>query len=312
MTDYATAQVLPELSCRARESNHAELVRRMQTIRTVETRLLELCRRGEAGDLHFSTGQEAISVGVCAALHPTDRVVNHHRPISHHIARGVPLEPLIAEVLGRRTGCNSGRAGEMHISNRSAGLDFSFQLVGTCIPVAVGLAWALKYHYKSDEIVTVFFGDATSSNGQFHEGLTIAAVQKVPLLLICENNHRAGNITPEYYLPTDGVKERMAAYGIAGFRIDGNDVHQVMTWALMAAERVRSTGRPYLLECETQRLCPHKIGQKDVRSKEELERLSEHDPLRGVPVDTALEAEIDACISRVLREIPAEFNHEIY
>jgi TPP-dependent pyruvate/acetoin dehydrogenase alpha subunit len=309
-----------EVSPVAQYANHAELYRRMLTVRMLEERLLELCKDGLVGDLHFNRGQEAIAVGVCAALQPTDHIVTHHRTIAHQIARAAPLEPLIAELLGKKTGCNGGRAGEMHISNREIRHDFAFQLVGTCIPVAVGLAWALKYHHKTDEIVTVFFGDATSSNGQFHEGSTIAALKKVPLLMICENNHLAGNITPEYYLPTKTVRERMAAYGIESMGIDGNNVLHVMSWAEMAADRVRRTGRPYLLEMDTERLCLHKIGQGDVRSKEHLTELAERDPLKlseeqlgpSFPkqklVDT-IGAALDLYIGRVLAEGPPEMNN---
>lgn len=277
---------------------HDFLYHRMLTIRLLEERLQQMCDRGEAGDLHFSRGQEAISVGVCAALEKTDHIVTHHRTIAHQIAMGAPLRPLIAEVLGKATGCNGGHAGEMHMTNRDIRHDFSFQLVGTCVAVAAGIAYALKYHYKTREIVAVFFGDAATSNGAFHEGCTIAAIQKVPLLLVCENNHLAGNITPEYYLPTKTVKDRMAAYGIEGLYIDGNDVQHVRSWASMAAHRVRETGRPYLLECDTQRLCKHKQGQGDVRTKEQMAELSKRDPLyligefmgkMGMDVDAAIE-----------------------
>ena len=127
--------------------------RTLVTIRAVEHRLEAMCRRGEAGDLHFSRGQEAISVGVMAALRPTDWVVSHHRTISHTaIARGVDLRALLAEVLGKRTGLNGGRAGEMHVHDDRTRYAFSFQLVGTSAPVAAGLAWARKYHHRTDEV----------------------------------------------------------------------------------------------------------------------------------------------------------------
>lgn len=253
---------------------------RMVTIRIVESKLQELCLKGEAGDLHFSKGQEAISVGVCGALRTSDCIVTHHRTIAHEIAKGADLRPLIAEVLGRATGVNGGLAGEMHINNPTIRHMFSFQLVGTCVPVATGLAYALRYYKKTDNIVAVFFGDASTSNGQVHEALNIAKIKQVPLLLVCENNGLAGNIRKEYYLPTETVSERMAAYGIASTRADGNDVLNICSLTERLVESyVRPKGKPFLLDLDTTRLCWHKQGQRDIRTPEELAKLAERDPL---------------------------------
>jgi TPP-dependent pyruvate/acetoin dehydrogenase alpha subunit len=256
-----------------------DLYRKMLTIRLLEDELQKLCLTGEAGDLHFSKGEEAISVGASAELRPTDYIVTHHRTISHSIAQGIPLKPLVAEILGKATGINHGMAGEMHLRYPKAGFMFSFQLVGTCVPVAAGLAWAVKYYKKEDSIVACFFGDAASSNGQTHEGLNIAAVRRLPLLLICENNGLAGNIRKELYLPTPTVAARAAAYGIQSKRIDGNRLPEVMTAVKEAAAKVRGESKPFLLEMETTRLSWHKQGQPDTRSKEELAELAKRDPL---------------------------------
>lgn len=260
--------------------NLTELYERMVTIRIVETRLQELCFKGEAGDLHFSKGQEAISVGVCAALRQSDHIVTHHRTIAHEIAKGSALRPLIAEVLGKATGINGGLAGEMHINNPAIRHTFSFQLVGTCVPVATGLAYALRYYKKTDDVVAVFFGDACTSNGQFHEAMNIAKIKRVPLLLVCENNGLAGNVRKEYYLPTETVAERMCGYGIKAETIDGNDVSLVQARTREVVELyVRPESKPLLLEMNTTRLCCHKQGQGDIRSKEEIAKLAERDPL---------------------------------
>src|SRR5271157_804150 len=250
----------------------------MVTIRAMEDRLQDLCFEGKAGDLHFSKGQEAISTGVCSALRQTDHIATHHRTIAHAIAKGAELYPLAAEVLGRITGYNGGRAGEMHLSIPPIHYDFSFQLVGTCVPVAAGIAWALRYHHKTDDVVAVFFGDAASSNGAIHEAVTIAALKRIPLLLVCENNGLAGNVTPDKYLPTKTVSERMRAYDIESSTVDGNDVVAVKNMAAMAIQRVRE-GKPFLLECYTTRLCWHKQGQRDMRPKEVLDELAKRDPI---------------------------------
>lgn len=292
----------------------------MLTARILEDKLQKLCDDGLAGDLHFNKGQEAISIGVCHSLHSSDHIVTHHRTIAHQIARGAELYPLVAELLGKKTGVCGGRAGEMHMSNERIRHDFSFQLVGTCIPVAAGLAWALRHHHGRDEIVTVFFGDASTSNGQFHEGLNIASIQKVPLLLICENNELAGNILPKHYMPRDiSIKDRAAAFGIPTRTIDGNDVVEVAQAAREEAGIVRLIGRPRLIECRTTRLCWHKQGQRDVRSPEVLAKLAERDPLLNVekrlPPDFTdrkeemvikIRAEVDAAISKAMADEPAE------
>ncbi|MDZ4263745.1 MAG: thiamine pyrophosphate-dependent dehydrogenase E1 component subunit alpha [Pseudomonadota bacterium] len=255
--------------------------KKMVLIRVLEQRLQQLCDAGQGADLHFSKGQEAIAVGVCAALRSTDYLVTHHRTIAHAVAKGVPLEPLIAEVLGLPGGLSKGRAGEMHLSYPPARFMFSFQLVGTCVPVAAGLAWAVKNYKKSDDIVVCFHGDAATANGQWHEGMNLAAVQRVPLLLICEDNGLAGNVRPEHYQPRNitGVAARADGYGVLNRLVDGNDVQWVHQAAGEAAEVVRKLQRPFLLECITTRLSRHKQGQGDIRTKEELAELALRDPL---------------------------------
>lgn len=257
------------------------LYRKILTIRILENRLQSYCDLGLAGDLHFNKGQEAISVGVCAALRKTDYIVTHHRTIAHQIAAGAKLGPLVAELLGKSSGVNHGRAGEMHISDASIRHAFSFQLVGTCIPVAAGLAWAERHHHKTKDIVAVFFGDAASSNGQFHEGMNLIGIHKLPVLLICENNHLAGNIKPEFYLPRNSrsVADRAKCYGVESRIIDGNDLGAVVQAAGEARNYMEATGAPFFLECHTERLSWHKQGQRDVRSAEELAKLAETEPL---------------------------------
>jgi len=281
------------------------LYRKILTIRILESRLQSYCDVGLAGDLHFNKGQEAISVGVCAALKKTDRIVTHHRTIAHQIAAGAKLGPLVAELLGKSSGVNGGRAGEMHISDASIHHAFSFQLVGTCIPVAAGLAWALAHHHLSKDIVAVFFGDAASGNGQFHEGMNLIGVHRLPVLLVCENNHLAGNIKSSFYMPGNlSVADRAKAYQIRSQTVDGNDLGVVVKAANEARSYIETTGAPYLLECYTERLSWHKQGQRDVRSKEELSKLAESEPL--VRLTKSLGSLIDVPTMR--REIELEID----
>ena len=277
------------------------LERQMLTIRLLEDRLQALCLEGKAGDLHFSRGEEAIAVGVGAALRDTDYIVTHHRTIANAGVRGIPLRPLVAEILGKADGINGGMAGEMHLSYLPKRFMFSYQLVGTCVPVAAGIAWAIKYR-GTDDIVAVFHGDAATANAQWHEGVNIAAVQGLPLLLVCENNHLAGNVRPDQYLPVE-VARRAAGYGIESAKVDGNKVELVKAAAEEAVDYVRRESRPFLLDCDTTRLGRHKQGQGDLRTKEEMDFLALRDPLRGVEfapgVVEGISAEIDMIISEV-------------
>lgn len=276
----------------------------MLHIRLLEDRLQEMALEGKGADWHFSKGQEAIAVGVCAALRETDYVVAHHRTIAHAVAKGIPLEPLVAELLGKPGGINGGLAGEMHMSYPEKRFMFSFQLVGTCVPVAAGIAWAVKNVKKTDDIVVVFHGDAASANAQWHEGINLAAVHQVPLLLVCENNHVAGNVPDRYYNPVS-VVQRARGYGIQGLRVDGNDLEMVMAAAQHAVQYVRGEGRPFLLECDTTRLGRHKQGMGDIRSQEEIEELALRDPLRKVAVDPALREQWRNEIEEVIRRVEA-------
>ena len=278
-----------------------QLEEQLLLIRAVEDQLQELCLQGLGADLHFSKGQEAICVGVCAALRETDYVVTHHRSIAHAIAKGVPLEPLLAEILGKPDGMNGGMAGEMHMSYPAKRFMFSWQLVGTCIPVAAGLAWAVKNYLETDDVVVVFHGDAATANGQWHEGVNIAAVQRLPLLLVCENNHLAGNVRPEHYLPVKNVADRMKAYGLRSLYVDGNDVEAVYQAARAGVSQARVLGQPFMLECDTTRLGRHKQGQGDLRGKDEIARLAERDPLKGVSQE--LRQGIEARVAQLIMEV---------
>lgn len=287
--------------------NLQALYDRMLLIRKLEDRLQRYCDEGIAGDLHFNKGQEAIAVGVCSALRPTDKIVTHHRTIAHQLAKGASLRPLVAELLGKKTGINGGLAGEMHISNRDIGHEFSFQLVGTCIPVGAGLAWALKNFKRTDDVVAIFFGDAAVANGQFHEGMNLIAIHRLPVLLVCENNRRAGNITPEHYTPElVSPRTRASAYGIEGEAVMGNDVEMVASAASNLLSDVRR-GRPRFLECFTERLCWHKQGQRDVRTADELEAAAVREPFRHVPDGIVLdEAGADRMLDEVFESVAAD------
>ena len=238
-------------------------------------------------------------MGVCAALQPQDLVLCHHRMIGWALCKGVPLEALVGELLGKEAGLAQGRCGEMHLRAPEYGLMHTFQLVGTVVPVAAGVAWAVKHVKKTGGIVVAVHGDAATANGQWHEGLNIAAVNRLPLLLVCENNGLAGNVTMEHYSPaTPSVISRATGYATMSDWPDGNDVEAVRTRTVRARERILYSERPLLLDCLTNRMGKHKQGMGDLRGPEEMARLQAQDPLRDV---TPLErAEAEAVVHDVL------------
>ncbi|MDP2663602.1 MAG: thiamine pyrophosphate-dependent enzyme, partial [Dehalococcoidia bacterium] len=211
------------------------------------------------------------------------------------------------EVLGRKMGLCGGRAGEMHFRDPLRGFMFSFQIVGTCIPVAAGLAWACK-NRGSHEVVAVFHGDACTANGQWHEGLNIATVQGLPLLLVCANNGLAGNVRSKAYQPTQWVRNRVNGYGIESMTINGNRVLEVEAAARNALDYIHTTGRPYFLECITTRLSWHKQGQRDMRPKEEVDELTKRDPLPQIEVYVDFGGDTKA---ELLQEVQAEVREAV-
>jgi len=278
--------------------DYLQLYKTMVLVRTVETSLLQLAEStGEVSDLHLNRGQEAISVGVCSALRPDDYMVTHHRTIAHSIAKGMSLQPLVDEILGRATGICGGKANEMHIRSPEIGYLFSFQLVGTAVPVAAGIAWASRYVKHEDKVTALFVGDASTGNAQSLEGMNAAAIRKVPLLVVIEDNHLAGNVTPEYYFPENaGIRERFAAFGIECVSLDGNKIDEVVKHAEEAVSTMRNSSRPFGLICDTTRLLMHKIGQRDVRPPELVAELGKRDPIlyleRKLGLDERQRAEV--------------------
>lgn len=271
------------------------------TIRTLEERLQAMCNSGQlAADLHMCDGQEAIAVGICAALQPQDLVACHHRMIGWALARGVPPEPFVAELMGKATGIQGGLAGEMHMTALEYGFAHSFQLVGTVVPFAAGLAWALKHYKKSDGIVVCVFGDAAKANGQWHEGVNLAAVNKLPVLLVCENNHLAGNVPEDKYLPRPFAHSLMDSYGIPWQSLDGNNLDRMRVKAEFAVGWVRENSRPYYLECDTTRLGKHKQGMGDLRTKEEMTELAKRDPLLKLNLSDEKRREINEKVNAVI------------
>ncbi len=254
--------------------------RQMCRIRAFEREIYELNKKGLIpGTAHLYIGMEAIAVGSCAAMRDSDLLTSTHRGHGHSIARGLDLGRMMAEVLGRADGYCRGKGGSMHITDVSRGMLGADGIVGGGIPIAAGAALGMRIKGVSS-VVFCFFGDGACNQGSFHEALNFAAVNRLGVVFICENNLWALS-TPFAQTTAGGsVANRAMAYGIPGQRVDGNDVEAVFGAATEAAARATEGAGPSLLECVSYRWEPHSIfTRREVRPSQELEEWKSKDPI---------------------------------
>jgi len=251
-----------------------DLYRTMQIIRQTEEELARCHQRGLIhGACHTYVGQEAIATGVCAHLTSRDSVFSTHRGHGHALAKGLAPLALIAELFGRQLGCSRGRGGSMHLFSPEIGLMGTSGIVGPCILQACGGGYSSKI-LKNGSVAVAFFGDGAVNNGAFHEGLNMAAIWKLPVLFVCENNQYATEVPFSYSSSSDSVASRAANYSMSGYQLDGNDVVGIYRAAGEAVARARKGGGPSLLECKTYRTRPHAEGMGDFtyRTREEVDQ----------------------------------------
>jgi pyruvate dehydrogenase E1 component alpha subunit len=259
-----------------------EMLRQMILIRAFEEKLDELYqRKAMFGSTHSYRGQEAIAVGVCAALAPGDLIASYHRGTGHLIAKGADLYLLLCECMGRADGYSRGRGGKMHMGDMDFGFLGNTGTVGGTVPTATGAALAAKVR-GSDEVVASFFGDGAANQGVVHESMNLAGVWKLPVIYVCENNQYAMTVSLEKSVAIKHLSARAAGYGFEGKTIDGNDVETVYQAARAAAERARKGGGATFLECVTYRWDGHFGGDPGTgyRSKEEIEAWKQKCPIK--------------------------------
>lgn len=290
-----------------------ELYRRMMSIRRVEETLEELFKQGEVyGSLHLCIGQEATAVGACAALRPDDYITCTYRGHGAVLAKGTPTRAVIAELLGRETGCCRGRGGSMLLTDLTVGTLFATGIVGGGIPIAVGAALSARLA-GTDRVALTFFGDGATNQGAFHEALNMAALWKLPCIFFCENNQYAEMTPIHKEASIERLADRGCAYGIPGVAVDGNDVEAVYGVTWQAVERARRGDGPTLIEAITYRLTGHMFGDtQPYRSREEVEAWRARDPLlvarrrlkeRGIPdeevagIEREVETDIEAAVA---------------
>jgi pyruvate dehydrogenase E1 component alpha subunit len=260
-----------------------ELFRSMLQIRITEETAADLLERQEiCCPTHLYTGQEAIAAGVCAALRKDDYIFGGHRSHGHYLAKGGDLKGLMAELYGKATGCALGRGGSMHLVAPEIGLLGTVPLVAATIPIAVGAALACKLR-RDQRVAVTFFGDGATEEGHFHESVNMAAVYKLPVIFVCENNLYSSHMHISERRAADNIVKTGEAHGIPGVRVDGNDVELVYGAALTAVQRARAGDGPTLLECRTYRWRGHVGAAMDmdvgVKRGDELKDWLPRDPV---------------------------------
>ncbi len=258
------------------------LLQTMLLIRYCEEQLVKSYARGEIpGGMHMYIGEEAVATGVCANLRSDDAVFSTHRGHGHALAKGMPPERLIAEVLGKATGSSSGRGGSMHLFAPQVGFYGTSGIVGPSILLASGAGYTAKLR-GSDRVGVAFFGDGGSNNGAFHEGINMATAWGLPVIFVCENNMYATEVPFTYASKSTSVASRACGYNLPGVEVDGNDVLAVYQAAEGAVRQARRGEGPTLIECHTYRTRAHSEGMRDAgyRTQEEVDQWKLRDPIK--------------------------------
>ena len=263
------------------ETRKRELLRQMYLIRAFEEKAEQLYAMGKVhGTMHLSIGEEASAVGAVAALRPDDFILSTHRGHGHCIAKGADLNRMMAEFMGKETGYCRGRGGSMHIADVEGGNLGANGVVGGGIPIAVGVGLSMKMQ-KRDQIVLCFFGDGAANLGPFHESLNMAAIWKLPVVYVCENNQYAMSFSVKKAFAIERISDRAAAYGMPGVTVDGNDLLAVYEAVSQAVGRARAGEGPSLIENVTYRWRGHsKSDANRYRTREEIETWKQKCPIR--------------------------------
>ena len=293
------------------EETRLELYRSQVNIREAEQRAYDLFLQNLVkGTSHLSLGQEAVAAGFATAMKKGDLSFCTYRGHAHTLARGVPVEKVLGELMQRDNGLMRGKGGSMHLTSEEHGVMGSYAIIGAHLPIACGAAWRAQYK-KQDDVSVCFFGDGTTNIGAFHEALNFAAVWKLPVIFVCENNFYMeytpiGDVTA---VPSP-AGDRASAYGLEKIVIDGNDADMVYRTAKKAFDKARAGGGPSLIECLTYRHSGHsRADPAKYRPEGELEKWKERDPIKiyrerlkqfGVSDDVI--AKIDADVKRVVDE----------
>jgi pyruvate dehydrogenase E1 component alpha subunit len=284
----------------------------MLRVRIFEEIVAELLESNEIKcPTHLYIGQEAVAVGVCAALERQDYVWGTHRSHGHYIAKGGDMAKMMAELFGKETGCSLGRGGSMHLFAPEVGILGTVPLVSATIPIAVGAALACSLRGES-RVSVAFFGDGAVEEGTTHEALNFAALKRLPVVFVCENNFFSSHLPLLARRAADNIVDAAKAHSMRGVRVDGNDVLAMLLAASTAVEQARSGGGPTLIECRTYRWRGH-VGPRwdldvGIRDKAELESWMAKCPVKRIEqymlqAGILAEKEIAASYTRTEEEV---------
>jgi pyruvate dehydrogenase E1 component subunit alpha len=279
-----------------------QLLTDMFLIRRFEEKAAEAYTLGKIGGfLHLYIGEEAVAVGATSALRPDDYAISAYREHGHCLAKGADPKRTMAELYGRRDGLSGGKGGSMHLFDKSVNFLGGHAIVGAHLPIAVGVGFAVKYQ-GGDQVVVCYFGDGAVPEGEFHESMNLAALWKLPVIFLCENNRYAMGTSVERALAQTEIWKFGQTYGIPSERIDGMDVLAVREAVARAVARARKQKTPALLEADTYRYRGHSMRDPAgavYRTKEEVEREKLRDPItlfreKMLAADVLSEADVKA------------------
>jgi len=311
---------------------HLEMLRKMLLIRKFDEAAVGLAERREiAGAVHTYIGEEAVAVGACATLHDDDYITGNHRSHGHPIAKGADVNRAMAELFGKRTGYCKGKGGSMHLADFSVGILGESGILASALPVAVGAALASKLR-KETKVVIPFFGDGASNEGACHESMNLAAIWKLPVVFVCENNQYAITTSYRATVSAEHIADRAAAYNMPGVVVDGQDVVAMYEATRAAVARARAGLGPSLIEGLTYRYREHAEGMgrmlsQPYRTEAEIEQWKKRDPIPlhkerlldagyATPADlVGIEREAEAAIEGALqfaRESPEPAPEELF
>lgn len=308
----AEASNLPFIYRQYSREQLLDALRKMHLIRQFEEGAEESYTRGLIhGTMHLSIGQEASAMGVCLPLTQQDQITSTHRGHGHCIAKGADVKRMFAEFFGKTTGYCAGRGGSMHIADVTTGNLGANGIVGGGLPIAVGAALTSK-RLKTGKVVVCFFGDGANNEGAFHEALNMAAVWKLPVIFVCENNGYGMSTSTARSTAVANIADRAGAYSMPGVIVDGNVLSEVAEATHNAVERAKRGEGPSLIECKTYRYRGHsKSDRNRYRTKDEIDDwMSNRDPIVRFEAQLrefgiANDAELDAIRQSVRDEIAA-------
>ena len=285
-----------------------ELYRVQVALRQFEKRAYDLFLENYVkGTSHLSLGQEAIAAGFAAAMRSDDYTFATYRGHAHTLARGVPMTPVLAELMGRTNGLMAGKGGSMHLTSVEHGVMGSYAIIGAHLPIACGAAWSAQYR-GTEQVAVCFFGDGSTNIGAFHEALNFAAIWKLPVVFVCENNlWMEYTRTTEITAVPNPAADRASAYGLESIIVDGNDVDAVFEVATTAIERARAGEGPSLIEALTYRHGGHsRADPGKYRPDEEVAEWLAKDPIPMYHARLLAEGATEAQLVEIELSVAAE------